>query len=261
MFNNHMWHMLAFHNALLVLGMMALLWVASVYLRNVSIVDPFWSVGFLLVSLNTVREVGTQHSHLLWCVVLWSLRLFGYLIVRCWGKPEDARYTAFRKRFGEKRYVWFSFFQVFMLQGFLVWIISSVLVAGFVNHTPGWHHTLGLALWFVGWAWESVADAQLYSFKKNALHQNSILNTGLWRLSRHPNYFGECVLWWGFWVCTWGHSSAFYTVVSPLIMSYLLLKVSGVSLLDAHMLKHKPHYAEYIRTTPAFFPRLTAIFK
>ena len=251
-------------NAALVLAMMTALWVASVFLRDASIVDPWWSMAFLLVLAHTAARTGLTPGKtlLLAMVAAWALRLWGYLLLRSRGKPEDPRYAGFREKYGADRYWWFSFFQVFLLQGVLVVAISAPLQLAGAADTPdpvSPLDLLGLAVFAAGFVTEVVADAQLASYRRakargGAGAPGPVLDTGLWRYTRHPNYFGEALLWWGFWVAAldtpWGLTTAF----APALMTFLLVKVSGVAMLDAHMAAKRPEYAEYMRRTSGFVP-------
>ncbi len=252
-------------NAALVLALMTVLWGASVFLRDASIVDPFWSVGFLLVTAHTVARTGLTPGKalLLGMVGAWAIRLFLYLLRRSRGKPEDPRYAAFRRRYGPERYWWVSFFQVFLLQGLLVVLISAPLQLAAAAGAPdavSLADLLGLGLFAAGLAIEAAADAQLDAFRREraragAAEPKRVLDTGLWRYSRHPNYFGEALLWWGFWVASLDTPAGWATVFAPVLMTFLLVKVSGVAMLDAHMAATRPEYAEYIRRTSSFVPR------
>ncbi|MCL4808935.1 MAG: DUF1295 domain-containing protein [Thermoanaerobaculia bacterium] len=251
-------------NAALVFGLMSLLWVAGVFLRDASIVDPWWSMAFLLVLAHTAARTGPTPGKtlLLAMVAAWALRLWGYLLLRSRGKPEDPRYAAFRAKYGADRYWWFSFFQVFLLQGVLVVVISAPLQLAGAAAPPdpvSPLDLLGLALFAAGFVIEVVGDAQLASYRRAKARGGTgapgpVLDTGLWRYTRHPNYFGEALLWWGFWVAAldtpWGWATAF----APAFMTFLLVKVSGVAMLDAHMAAKRPEYGEYMRRTSGFVP-------
>lgn len=252
-------------NAALVLALMTVVWGASVLLRDASIVDPFWSVGFLLVTAHTVAHTGVTPGKtlLLAMVGAWAIRLFLYLLLRGRGRPEDPRYAAFRRRYGPERYWWFSFFQVFLLQSLLVVLISAPLQLAGAAAKPdavSLADLLGLGLFAAGLAIEAAADGQLAAFRSDraaagATAPRRVLDTGLWRYSRHPNYFGEALLWWGLWVVSLDTPMGWATVFSPAMMTFLLVKVSGVAMLDAHMAATRPEYAEYVRRTSAFVPR------
>ncbi|TFH28636.1 MAG: DUF1295 domain-containing protein [Myxococcales bacterium] len=247
-------------NVALVLGLMTLLWLISVYLRDVSIVDPWWSMSFLLVQAHTVARTGlTPAKTLLLCLVaVWALRLWLHLLWRDRGKPEDPRYASFRQRYGPDRYWWVSFFQVFVLQGVLVVFISSPLQLAAVAGAPDpvtATDLAGLLIFAFGFLFEAVADWQLQSFRRDPGNRGKVLDSGLWRWSRHPNYFGEAVLWWGFWLFAADQPLGWATVLAPTLMTFLLLRVSGVTMLDTHLTRSKPGYREYLRRTSAFVPR------
>lgn len=251
---------LILQNAILVLALMSTLWVVSVFLRNASIVDPWWSIVFLLVTSNTVLATGFTPAKvlLLAMVALWALRLWLHLLPRSRGRPEDPRYAAFRQRYGPHRYWWVSFFQVFLLQGALALIISTPLQLAAAAAPPDPVRAttfFGLLLFLAGFAMEAVADYQLQRFRTDERHRGRILDTGLWRLSRHPNYFGEAVLWWGFWLCAVDEPYGWLTVFAPALMTFLLVRVSGVAMLDAHMTATRPGYADYVKRTSGFVPR------
>jgi steroid 5-alpha reductase family enzyme len=247
-------------DAALVLGMMSLLWLLSVHKSDVSIVDPWWSFGFLVITLQGVLRTERTPAKLLLLglVATWSLRLWAHLLWRSRGRPEDPRYAAFRQRFGPQRYWWLSYFQVFLLQGLLMLIISAPLVVATAAAPPdpiGPAQLLGAALVVVGFLFEAIADHQLTTFRGDPARRGQVLDRGLWRYSRHPNYFGEALLWWGYYVLALPQPYGWATIFAPALMSFLLLRVSGVTMLDAHLSRTKPGYAEYVRRTSAFFPR------
>ena len=238
---------------LLLLGAMGWGWAAS--RRNVNIVDSLWPLFFLVAS-GIYIGFGAQWTltslGLLALIALWSLRLALHLYLRNKGKPEDRRYAAMRAR--NPRFNRQSLFTVFGLQALLAWLISLPLAAALVEPAP-LHplHLAGAALFLVGFTFEAVSDWQLARFKANAENRAEVLDSGLWRYSRHPNYFGEAVIWWGFYLIALA-SGAAWTVVSPLLMTFLLLRVSGVSLLEKDIHERRPAYRRYMETTPAFFP-------
>lgn len=241
---------------LVVFAFMTLLWVISVPLKNVSIVDPFWSINFLLafISFHAVRPNSSYTNLLLLLVLLWSLRLFIYLYNRNKGKGEDYRYQNFRQNYGPKRYWWFSLFQVFWLQGFLACIIMIPLCSAFFKEQSfSIINYVGIVVWLIGFIFESVSDYQLSRFKKRNTQKGVVYNKGLWKYSRHPNYFGNACIWWGFGLI--GLSVDYWwVIISPIIMTLLLLKVSGVSLLERDLKKNKAGYSDYISKTSSFFP-------
>ena len=247
-------------NAALVLALMTLLWIVSVIRRDAGVVDPWWSIAFLLVTGNTVLATGITPAKTLLLVLVsaWALRLWLHLLRRSRGRPEDPRYAAFRRRYGPERYWWVSYFQVFLLQGLLVVVISAPLQLAAAAPRPdpiGPAAIAGLLVFLAGFVIEVVADARLQAFRDQPSSRGRVLDTGLWRWSRHPNYFGEALLWWGFWLSAVAHPWGWATVFAPALMTFLLVKVSGVALLDAHLAATRPEYAAYMRRTSGFIPR------
>jgi len=243
---------------LLILCLMTTLWIVSVVLKNVSIVDMFWGFGFVLV--NTFYFFNTEPTPakiILFCLVpIWGLRLSVYLAVRNIGKPEDFRYQEFRKKYGENRYWWISFFQTFLLQGILMFIISLPLLG--VNlystsRTLSFLDYLGILIWTIGFIFEAGGDMQLAQFKKNTANKGKVLSTGLWHYTRHPNYFGDSAVWWGFGLFCLSAGS-YWLVAGSAIMTLLIIKVSGVALLEKSLKDQKPQYKEYIGKTSSFIP-------
>ena len=243
-----------------IFGSMTLLWLLSLTLKNASIVDIFWGVGFIIVTwlAFALTPQGYLPRKLLIgsLVTIWGLRLAIHIGIRNAGKPEDFRYAKWRTEQGE-RWWWFSFVQVFLLQGLLMWIISAPIVAAMTSGFPAiltpldW---LGTWIWVLGFLFESIGDAQLMLFKANPTNRGRLFTKGLWKYTRHPNYFGEAVLWWGFFMIAMA-AGKWWTIFSPVIMTYLLTNVSGVAMLERTM-KEKPGYEEYMRKTSAFLPWL-----
>jgi steroid 5-alpha reductase family enzyme len=187
-------------------------------------------------------------------VTVWGLRLALHIGFRNWGKPEDFRYAKWREE-NDARWWWVSFFKVFLLQGLLMWIISASILAAQTSSFPAILtplDLLGLLLWAFGLLFETIADLQLSLFKLNATNRGKLLTTGLWKFSRHPNYFGEAVVWWGIYIVALA-AGAWWTIFSPILMTWLLLRVSGVAMLERTM-RLKPGFEEYMRKTSAFFP-------
>jgi steroid 5-alpha reductase family enzyme len=242
---------------LLILGMMTLLWLISLALKNASIVDIFWGLGFVVVAwvANYFSQGYLPRKQLtVTLVTLWGLRLAIYIGIRNWGKGEDFRYANWRTQNGA-RWWWFSFLQVFLLQGGLMWIIAAPLLAAQTSGFPAIVTPLdlvGASLATLGLLLETLADAHLMRFKAKPANRGKLLTTGLWRYSRHPNYFGEAMVWWGFYLIALAAGHA-WTIFSPILMTFLLVKVSGVAMLEQTM-KVKPGYEEYMRKTSAFIP-------
>ena len=246
------------HNAAWLAVLFLAVWVASVVKRDASVVDPYWSIGIALVAWRSALAsggAGPAQLLLLGLVTLWALRLWAHLTYRSWGEPEDFRYAAFRARFGPERYWWVSLFQVFALQGALVLVISAPLVVGLRSESSlGWAQLVGALLFALGFLCEAIGDWQLLRFRADPAQAGKVLDTGLWRYTRHPNYFGEALLWWGLWACVLDQEFGPWTVFAPLLMTILLLKVSGVSLLEPALIERRPDYADYVARTSAFFP-------
>ena len=248
-----------FNAFLLVVVLMTALWLVSVLIKNVSIVDLFWGMGFILV--NTYYFISSGEFYLRKTVVfvfvlIWGLRLSIYLASRNIGKGEDFRYQEFRRKYGKENYWWISYFQVFLLQGLLIILVSLPLFA--VNYYTSsnelnWLDYFGIILWLIGFIFESVGDYQLTTFKKNPSNKNKVLDTGLWKYTRHPNYFGDAAVWWAFAFFSLATES-FWFVSGSLLMTFLIIKVSGVALLEKSLNNQKPKYQEYIKRTSSFFP-------
>lgn len=247
-------------NAFLVAALMFATWLASLRLRNASIVDIVWGPGFAAVALHTaLRSDGAPARRALVAALAlaWGLRLGIYLFRRNRGKPEDYRYQAMRRHWGE-RFPWVSLATVFALQGVLMFAISLPLQVAARAAEPaqlGVLDALGVALWLVGMFFESVGDFQLARFRADPANRGRVLARGLWRYTRHPNYFGDFLVWWGFFAIAAGTPGGLYTVVSPILMAILLRRVSGVTLLERGLAKRKPDYAAYVARTAAFLPR------
>jgi steroid 5-alpha reductase family enzyme len=242
-----------------ILAFTTALWLVSLHVKNSSIIDPFWGILFLIAAIVyfVLAKNGSQDRKtlLLVLVMVWSLRLSVYLVWRNWRKGEDFRYRKWREEHGD-RWWWRSFFQVFLLQGLLAWIISVPLLAAMAGEAPA-HLTvldgLAVAVWLFGFFFEAVGDFQLARFRADPANKGQVLNTGVWRYTRHPNYFGDAAQWWGFYLIALT-AGGFWTIYAPLIMTGLLLRVSGVALLEKTLTETKPQYQKYVATTSAFFP-------
>ena len=241
------------------LSLLALVWLASLNRRDASIVDIFWGPGFVLVaSVYLVLSDGwaPRQALVLVLVSLWGLRLGAHILWRSRGKTEDYRYRAMRERHGA-RFWWVSLFTVFLFQGLLVGLISAPLLQAVDAGLPARWTSFDLAavvLFAVGFLFEAVGDLQLARFRSNPANHGKVLRTGLWRYTRHPNYFGDAVVWWSFFVLALGTSGSLWTIYSPVVMTFLLLKVSGVGLLERKLSRTRSEYADYIAATNAFVP-------
>jgi steroid 5-alpha reductase family enzyme len=243
---------------LVILGLMLLLWLVSLLLKNSSIVDIFWGTGFVIsnwVYFALTPDGFLPRKLLIGALVtIWGLRLSLYILWRNWGKAEDFRYQVWRREAGAAWW-WRSFFKVFLLQGVLMWIISAPLLAAQFGSAPN-HLTvvdfLGIAVWAIGFFFESVGDLQLARFKANPANKGKVMDRGVWGLTRHPNYFGDAAQWWGYYLIA-ASAGGWWTVFGPIIMTLFLLRVSGVTLLEK-TLETRPGYKEYIAKTSAFIP-------
>lgn len=241
-----------------ILLMMALLWIYSVRIKNASIVDTYWGPGFVLqvwvYFLLTPDGYLPRKLLIAALVTIWGLRLGLHIHQRNHGKPEDFRYQEFRRKYGPERYWWVSFFQVFLLQGVLMFVIGAPLLIAQAGPGPiGLVDGLGVLVWIIGFYFEAVGDAQLKAFKANPANKGKLLNTGLWAYTRHPNYFGDSAQWWGYYLLAVS-AGGWWSIFSPIIMTLFLVKVSGVGLLEKTLAKTKPGYKEYMDTTSAFIP-------
>ena len=243
--------------ALLVLIVMGLaFWAVSVRKHDVSIVDSLWSLMFLaaaVVYLFLAETPGDRAPIVFVLVAVWAVRLSGYITWRNWGEGEDRRYQQIRAR-NQPGFTYNSLYLVFGLQAVLAWIISLPLLLAINSTAPlGVLDLIGLVLFAIGLTFEAVGDWQLARFKQDPDNDGKVLDTGLWRYTRHPNYFGNACLWWGFFAFAWA-AGGWWSVFSPILMTFLLLKVSGVSLLESDISERRPKYRDYIRRTSAFFP-------
>jgi steroid 5-alpha reductase family enzyme len=239
---------------------MLLLWLLASVRSDVSVVDIYWGAGFILVASLSVawnRPVHLRGAVALLLVCLWGIRLASYLLWRKWGEDEDRRYQAMRQHHGA-RFWWVSLFTVFLLQGILLWVIAMPLQVIAVSRDVTFATTtdvIGLLLWIVGFAFQAIGDMQLVDFQSQPENRDRVLNRGLWRYTRHPNYFGESLMWWGLYLLSLSAGGG-WTVFSPILITTLLLKVSGVTLMESTIADRRPEYADYRRRTSAFVPWL-----
>ncbi len=247
-------------NAVVLLAAMTALWGVSVAVRDASIVDIAWGASFVVVAWVS-RFVADGHAArqnlLVVLTTLWGLRLAIYLARRNLGQGEDPRYVSMRRRGGDAWW-WVSLFKVFWLQGALVWVVSLPVQLGQVPDEAGWFWVmalLGTALWAVGLGFETVGDLQLARFKADPANDGQIMDQGLWRYTRHPNYFGDACVWWGLGIAAASTWLGAIGLVGPLVMTYLLVNVSGKALLERRMAKARPGYADYVARTSGFWPR------
>ncbi|MCU1369123.1 MAG: putative rane protein [Ilumatobacteraceae bacterium] len=240
--------------------LMIVTWLVSLLVRDASIVDIIWGAGFVVVAI-TAAAVGDgfdDRRYLLLALVgAWGVRLSSYLAWRNLGHGEDYRYVAMREKHGDRFWL-VSLYQVFLLQGALMWVVSLPVQLSATADAPasfGLLAYLGIAVWTVGLLFESVGDAQLTAFKAKPENKGRVMAGGLWRYTRHPNYFGDFCVWWGVFLIAAETVPGRFGIIGPIVMSTLLIRVSGVAMLEKTIGKRRPGYADYIERTSAFFPR------
>jgi len=245
--------------AITIMCVMVATWLLSLVLKNASIVDIVWGLGFVITSwvlALTIDGDSTRQILLAVMVGAWGLRLGGYLSKRNIGHGEDWRYKAMRKKKGA-RFGLISLVTVFGLQGVLMWVVSLPVMFGNSDATPGVGPlaVIGVMVWAVGLSFEAVGDWQLVQFKKDPNNAGKVMRTGLWSLTRHPNYFGDALLWWGIGIVGAETGSGVIGFIGPVVMTVFLLRVSGVPMLERSLMKRREGYAEYAARTSAFIPR------
>lgn len=245
---------------LFIFAFMIALWIVSLALRNSSIVDPMWGTGLVLSNWVCFAITPDGFPARKWLisilVTVWGLRLSWHLLRRNWRKPEDFRYRKWREEAGAKWW-WYSLFKVFLLQGGVMCVLSLSFVAAQRSPTPARLTILDLlavAVWGTGFFFEAAGDWQLSRFLADPANKGKLLRTGLWRYTRHPNYFGEATMWWGHYLVALATPGGFWAIPSPALITFLLLRVSGVTLLEKTMREETPGYREYVETTSAFVP-------
>ncbi len=245
--------------ALLIWVLVTLLWIWSIIIKNVSIVDIFWGVGFVAVNAFYVFGSGEMNPRKMLVLVLvsvWGLRLAGYLAMRNIGQGEDFRYREFRRKYGAERYWWVSYFQTFLLQGVLLMIVSLPLLGISTGTHPGSLNLIdyiGICVWLVGFTFEAGGDYQLSRFRGDPGNKGKVLDRGFWKYTRHPNYFGDAAVWWAYALLSIAAGS-YWQITGAVVMTLLIIKVSGVALLEKTLNESKPQYREYIQKTSSFFP-------
>ena len=257
-----MQYIVFFWCGLAILSLVVAIWAVSVRIVDASIIDIFWGFGFVVVAWAARFSAGgpwsLRRTALFLAASLWGMRLTLHLAKRNVGKGEDYRYRAMRKKHGAK-FGLISLRTVYLTQGAVMFVVSLPLQVGLMRHDDqiGYRPVVivGLAVWVVGLAFETVGDLQLNNFVKNPANTGKVLDTGLWAWTRHPNYFGDTCAWWGMWLIACAVRPGLFTVVSPVVMTYMLRKVSGVPMLEHSIAKRRPGYAEYIERTSSFFPK------
>ena len=239
------------------LGLAVLTWIASVVQHDVSLVDRMWALLIVAPAAAYAWALAPGNDArflvMLGIAVLWAVRLAAYVSWRNWGHGEDRRYQVIRAR-NEPNFAFKSIYLIFVLQAVLAWLVSTPFLAAAAHPVAWtWLDAAGAAIAGVGVVFEAVGDQQLASFKGDAANKGKVMDHGVWRYTRHPNYFGECCVWWGFFLMALA-CGGWWSLVSPLVMTGLLLKVSGVALLEKDIGERRPEYRDYILRTNAFFP-------
>ncbi|HEX5591233.1 MAG TPA: DUF1295 domain-containing protein [Candidatus Limnocylindrales bacterium] len=268
----HMLELSGLATLVLSVAFMTVLWLISLAVRDASIVDPFWGLTFVLIAwlayvaayLMQGPACAPEQCEAPWppplaplvpaLVTVWGLRLSIYLAWRNLGKGEDYRYVRMRERFGPSFPV-ASLVVVFLFQAVLAWLVSwPVQFTRAIDLEPSTPLFLaGIGLWLLGLAFETIGDLQLAAFRRDPANRGRVLDTGLWRYTRHPNYFGDACVWWGFFLIA-ASVGQWWTIVGPILMTVLLVRVSGAGLLESTIVERRPGYAEYIRRTSGFLP-------
>jgi steroid 5-alpha reductase family enzyme len=245
--------------AITIAAVMVTTWIVSLIIKNASIVDIVWGAGFAITSWVLALTVdGDSGRQVLLAVMvgLWGMRLAVYLAKRNIGHGEDWRYKAMRKKKGSK-FGLISLVTVFGLQGVLMWTVSLPVILGNADDSPGVGPiaVMGIMVWIVGLMFEAVGDFQLARFKKDPTNATKVMDQGLWSLTRHPNYFGDALLWWGIGIVGAETGSGVFGLIGPVVMTFFLLKVSGVPMLERSLKKRREGYDEYVARTSGFIPR------
>jgi steroid 5-alpha reductase family enzyme len=248
-------------NIIALLTMMVIGWLVSLVFKNVTIVDTLWGLGFVLVAWITFG-MSEGYPARKWLIVvltsLWGLRLAGHLSWRNWGAGEDPRYGSWRQAAGNRFWI-VSLYKVFALQAVFLWVISLTVQISQLAPRPDYLtglDFLGLSVWLLGFFFETVSDFQLAGFKADSSNKGKVMNRGLWAYSRHPNYFGESLIWWGIFLIAFATPNSWWTVISPLVITAVLLKMTGIPLMEKSIADKRPGYTEYIKNTSAFIPWL-----
>ncbi|MDD2422627.1 MAG: DUF1295 domain-containing protein [Candidatus Cloacimonetes bacterium] len=237
---------------------MTTLFLIAVLVKRNDLVDNAWGMGFVLIYwlFMALMPTGDWRRLLITLLItIWALRLSLYLYLRYKGKKEDFRYAQWRKDWG-KNWLWRSYLQVFLLQGFFMLSIAypAFMILRSRVYTFTFLDAIAILLWLTGFIFEAVSDAQMMAFKKKPVNKGRVMNQGLWRYSRHPNYFGETLMWWSIFLLCLPFPKGYLAIFSPLIITTLLLRVSGIPMLE-NKYKDNPEYMQYIRSTSAFIPK------
>ena len=244
-------------NYVLLVACMAVLWLISIAIGDVSFVDIFWAAGFVLIAASTWLQTGDPDNPrqmlLLGLTAVWGIRLALYLFLRWRREGPDGRYVALLKKSSSPHMT--SLTKVFGLQSIMLWIVSLPVQLGQIGNTPlGILALAGSLLAVIGILFETVGDHQLAVFKANPDNAGKVMDTGLWRYTRHPNYFGDCCVWWGLFLIAAETGLGAWSIFGPLLLTWTLLKWSGAALLERRLRRSRPEYQSYLERTSSFFP-------
>lgn len=255
-----LWAILAINFGIVMVAVL-ILWLVSIAIRDVSIIDMFFAVIFFFVAGATYLlsdGVAVRKQLILVLVSIWALRITLHLLKRNWGHGEDPRYAKLRTWVdSERAFIWMSLRKVFLLQGLIIWFASLPVQVGQILQqpaSPGWPAYLGIAIWLLGFLYETISDLQLTRFRADPANAGTVLQTGLWRHSRHPNYFGELCVWWGLFIIACDHPIGILTIIGPILYTYLIVNVTGKATLDKKLAKERPGYRDYMDNTSAIIP-------
>jgi steroid 5-alpha reductase family enzyme len=246
-------------NLAAVTTMMLVGWLVSLGVKKVTFVDSLWGLGFVLIAWITFSAADgypPRQVLLAGLTTAWGIRLCLHLSWRNWGRGEDPRYAAWREQAGAGFWI-FSLVKVFLPQALFLWSISLSVQFGQMWSIPARftiYDITGTIIWAAGFFFETIADYQLAKFKVDPSNKGKVMDRGLWAYSRHPNYFGEFLVWWGLFVITLSTPNSWWTILSPLIITVVLLKITGITLMERSIVDSRPGYREYIQRTNAFFP-------
>ncbi len=250
-----MWEIIG--QSALIIFIYATIWfIISIIAKRNDIADIAWGLGYVLLC-GFFFFSGNDHPRelLIYLLIgLWGIRLAFYIFMRTKGKTEDFRYLQWRKDWG-KTFYWRSYLQVYLFQGFFLLLVISpvMIVTAYPQPDLHWLDYLGVAIWIIGFYFEAVGDYQLSKFKKDPTNKGKIIQTGLWRYTRHPNYFGEVVLWWGIFLIAVNSPNGLMGIIGPITITFLLLKVSGIPMLERKY-EGRKDFEAYKNRTSKFFP-------
>ena len=247
-------------SAILILIYFTIIFIVAQIMKNNSIVDSFWGPGFFIVAAYTflsAKNQGTRAVILTALVTIWAFRLFIYITLRNWNKPEDFRYINMRKRWGNSFPMLKAFLNVFLLQAVINYIVALPIIVANTSSIQSMSilNYLGVAVWIIGFLFEVLGDSQLKAFKANKENKGKLMTEGVWQYTRHPNYFGEAAMWWGIFLISISRINDLLFIISPLLITLLLLFVSGVPLLEKKY-ADREDFKAYARRTNKFFPGL-----